>query len=79
MQEYQIIVIGLILEQYENLININLKSYLHMTHLILSYIINHSSKENQYNIINISSIGDLTGIINQSDYCASKVGIIGFI
>ncbi len=64
-------------EQYENLININLMSYLHMTHLILPYMVNHSSKENQCNIINISSIGGLTGIINQADYCASKAGIIG--
>ena len=64
-------------EQYENLININLMSFLHMTHLILPYMINHSSKENQCNIINISSIGGLTGIINQADYCASKAGIIG--
>ena len=52
-------------------------SYLHMTHLILPYMVNHSSKENQCNIINISSIGGLTGIINQADYCDSKAGIIG--
>ena len=64
-------------EQYENLININLMSFLHMTHLILPYMINHSSKENQCNIINISSISGLTGVINQADYCASKAGIIG--
>ena len=51
-------------EQYENLININLMSFLHMTHLILPYMINHSSKENRCNIINISSISGLTGIIN---------------
>ena len=53
-------------------------SFLHMTHLILPYMINHSSKENQCNIINISSISGLIGIINQPDYCASKAGIIGF-
>ena len=51
-------------EQYENLININLMSFLHMIHLILPYMINHSSKENQCNIINISSISGLIGIIN---------------
>ena len=65
-------------EDYENLININLMSFLHMTHLVLPYMINHSSKENQCNIINISSVAGLTGVINQVDYCASKAGIIGF-
>ena len=64
-------------EQYENLINTNLMSFLHMTHLVLPYMINHSSKENQCNIINISSVAGMTGVINQADYCASKSGIIG--
>ena len=48
-----------------------------MTHLVLPYMINHSSKENQCNIINISSVAGMTGVINQADYCASKSGIIG--
>ena len=64
-------------EQYENLINTNLMSFLHMTHLVLPYMINHSSKENQCNIINISSVAGMTGVINHVDYCASKSGIIG--
>ena len=65
-------------EAYENLINTNLMSFLHMTHLVLPYMINHSSKENQCNIIHIASVGGMTGVINQADYCASKAGIIGF-
>ena len=64
-------------EQYENLINTNLMSFLHMTHLVLPYMVNHSSKENQCNIINVSSIAGMTGIANHVDYCASKSGIIG--
>ena len=64
-------------EQYENVINTNLMSFLHMTHLVLPYMINHSSKENQCCIVNTSSVGGLTGVINQADYCASKSGIIG--
>ncbi|MCR5719833.1 MAG: SDR family oxidoreductase [Lachnospiraceae bacterium] len=64
-------------EQYENVINTNLMSFLHMTHLVLPYMINHSSKEDQCNIVNTSSVGGLTGVINQADYCASKSGIIG--
>lgn len=65
-------------EQYENVINTNLMSFLHMTHLTLPYMVNHSSKESQCCIVNTSSIGGLIGVINQADYCASKAGIIGF-
>lgn len=64
-------------EQYENVINTNLLSFLHMTHLVLPYMVNHSDKDNQCCIINTSSVGGLTGVINQADYCASKSGIIG--
>ena len=64
---------------YERLINVNLMSALHMTHLVLPYMVNHSGKEkeNQCCIVNTSSVGGLTGVINQADYCASKSGIIG--
>ena len=65
-------------EQYENVINTNLLSFLHMTHLTLPYMVNHSSKDSQCCIVNTSSIGGLIGVINQADYCASKAGIIGF-
>lgn len=65
-------------EQYENVINTNLLSFLHMTHLTLPYMVNHASKDNQCCIVNTSSIGGLIGVINQADYCASKAGIIGF-
>ncbi len=64
-------------EQYENVINTNLMSALHMTHLTLPYMINHSDKDNQCCIVNTSSIGGLIGVINQADYCTSKSGIIG--
>ena len=64
-------------EAYERVINTNLMSFLHMTHLVLPYMINHSSKDNQCCIVNTSSVGGLTGVINQADYCASKSGIIG--
>ena len=65
-------------EQYENVINTNLLSFLHMTHLTLPYMVNHASKDSQCCIVNTSSIGGLIGVINQADYCASKAGIIGF-
>ena len=63
---------------YENVINTNLVSFLHMTHLVLPYMVNHSSKEDTCSIVHTSSVGGLTGVINQADYCAAKAGIIGF-
>ena len=64
-------------EDYERVINTNLMSFLHMTHLTLPHMVNHSSKDNQCSIVNVSSIGGLIGVINQADYCASKAGVIG--
>jgi len=61
-------------EDYEWLIRVNLLSVMHMTRLVLPYMV--EAKEG--NIINISSIGGLMGVINQADYCATKSGIIGF-
>ena len=61
----------------ERVIATNLMSFMHMTHLVLPYMISHSSKDDQCNIVNISSVGGLTGVINQADYCASKAGVIG--
>lgn len=65
-------------QAYTNVINTNLMSFLHMSHLTLPYMVNHSSNENQCNIINTASIGGLMGVINQADYCAAKSGVIGF-
>lgn len=64
-------------EAYERVIATNLMSFLHMTHLVLPHMVNHSSKEEQCCIVNTSSVGGLTGVINQADYCAAKSGIIG--
>lgn len=64
-------------EDYERLINVNLMSQLHMCRLVLPHMVNHSSKENQCNIVNLASVGGLMGVINQADYCASKAGVIG--
>lgn len=60
-------------EQYTAVVETNLLSLFHMTHLALPYMIDHES-----NIINISSIGGLIGVNNQADYCATKSGVIGF-
>ncbi len=65
-------------EQYMRLINTNLVSALHMTHLVMPYMVNHSSRDEQCCVVNTASIGGLIGVINQADYCASKAGLIGF-
>lgn len=64
-------------EAYERVISTNLMSFLHMSHLVLPYMVNHSDKEHQCSIINTSSVGGMTGVINQADYCAAKSGVIG--
>ena len=43
-----------------------------MSHLTLPYLVDHDSC-----IINTSSVGGLTGVVNQADYCAAKSGVIG--
>lgn len=64
-------------EAYEAVIATNLMSFLHMTHFVMPYMVNHSSKENQSCIVNTSSVGGMTGVINQADYCAAISGVIG--
>ncbi len=59
-------------EDYIRLINVNLVSLLHMCHLALPHMVDHESV-----ICNISSIGGMTGVVNQADYCATKAGVIG--
>ncbi len=43
-----------------------------MCHLSLPYMVKNGGP-----IINTSSIGGLTGVPNQADYCAAKSGVIG--
>ncbi|HZJ77183.1 MAG TPA: SDR family NAD(P)-dependent oxidoreductase [Clostridia bacterium] len=60
-------------EQYTNLINVNLLSFLHCSHLVLPYMV----KAKSGCIVNVSSIGGIMGVSEQADYCASKAGVIG--
>ena len=64
--------IDLKVEDYTRVINTNLVSLMHMSHLCLPYLVDHDSC-----IVNTSSVGGLTGVINQGDYCAAKSGVIG--
>lgn len=59
---------------YEWLVGVNLLSVMHMTRNVLPYMV----EAEEGNIINISSIGGLMGVVNQADYCATKSGILGF-
>ncbi|NLJ95069.1 MAG: 3-oxoacyl-ACP reductase FabG [Clostridiaceae bacterium] len=59
---------------YEWLVGVNLFSVFHMSRLVLPYMV----EQNSGNIINISSIGGLMGVVNQADYCATKSAILGF-
>ena len=60
-------------EQYERLINVNLVSYLHCSHIVLPYMIQAGGGC----IVNTASVGGLMGVVNQVDYCAAKSGVIG--
>lgn len=61
-------------EKWHDVINTNLISIYNITHPI----INNMLEYNDGKIINISSIYGLKGSKGQSNYCASKFGIIGF-
>ena len=61
-------------EQWENVINTNLKSVFNMTKNVLRTML----KQQSGSIINLSSIVGMRGNAGQSNYAASKAGIIGF-
>lgn len=61
-------------EQWDNVININLKSVFNMTKMILKPML----KQRSGSIINMSSVVGIFGNAGQANYAASKAGIIGF-
>ncbi len=61
-------------DQYNRLIQVNLMSVFHNTHLVLPYMIAQKSGA----IINMSSQAGLNGVPYQVDYSAAKAGVIGF-
>jgi 3-oxoacyl-[acyl-carrier protein] reductase len=61
-------------EDFDHVLNTNLKSVFHLTKLVSKPMM----KQKKGSIINISSIVGLTGNPGQSNYAASKAGVIGF-
>jgi 3-oxoacyl-[acyl-carrier protein] reductase len=61
-------------EEWDSVINTNLSGYFNVTRQLIGYFF----KNKRGCIINISSVSGLVGIAGQTNYCASKSGIIGF-
>ena len=61
-------------EQWDAVININLKSVFNLTKAVQKYML----KQRYGSIINISSVVGVSGNAGQANYSASKAGIIGF-
>ena len=61
-------------EEFDQVINVNLKSVFNYTKAVIKYMI----KQRYGKIVNISSVVGVIGNAGQSNYAASKAGIIGF-
>ncbi len=61
-------------EEWHNVINTNLTGYFNVTRNLIGYFF----KNKRGCVINITSVSGQVGIAGQTNYCASKAGIIGF-
>jgi 3-oxoacyl-[acyl-carrier protein] reductase len=61
-------------QDWHDVIDTNLNGYFNVTRNIIGYFY----KNKRGCIINITSVSGVTGIAGQTNYCASKAGIIGF-
>ncbi len=60
-------------EDWQDVINTNLNGYFNITRQIITAFLKRKSGS----IVNITSVSGLKGLPGQSNYCASKAGIIG--
>lgn len=61
-------------EDWDSVLNINLSGYFNVTRNLIT----HFLKNKRGSIVNIASVSGLIGLAGQTNYCASKAGIIGF-
>lgn len=61
-------------EDFDSVVHVNLKSVFNYTHAVAPYMI----RAREGSIVNMSSIVGVAGNPGQSNYAASKAGIIGF-
>jgi len=61
-------------DEWDSVLNTNLNGYFNVTRNIITYFL----KNKRGSIVNITSVSGLTGLAGQTNYCASKAGIIGF-
>jgi len=59
---------------WDSVLNTNLTGYFNVTKNIITYFL----KNKRGAIVNITSVSGLIGLAGQTNYCASKAGIIGF-
>ncbi len=61
-------------EEWNDVINTNLSGTFYLTRAVISYML----REGQGRIVNISSVSGISGLAGQTNYSASKAGMIGF-
>ena len=61
-------------EDWDDVININLKSVYNFSKAVIMTMI----KQKRGNILNITSVSGIAGVAGQTNYSASKAGMIGF-
>jgi 3-oxoacyl-[acyl-carrier protein] reductase len=61
-------------QDWDDVINTNLTGYFNVTRSIIG----HFMKNKKGCIVNVTSVSGQTGVAGQTNYCASKAGIIGF-
>ncbi|MDG5816045.1 3-oxoacyl-[acyl-carrier-protein] reductase [Chitinispirillales bacterium ANBcel5] len=61
-------------QDWNDVITTNLNGYFNVTRQLIAYFYKNKNGK----VVNITSVSGLVGIAGQTNYCASKAGIIGF-